>query len=377
MIPVNYENQVCPGCGKAFGGDDDIVVCPECATPQHRECWKSEGRCVNESLHSSGYVWKNEEIASDNTAEPEAEAEPQNRYDNGKTRVCHVCGSENPVEIMHCGNCGALLGESGNGRGSGFFNSTGYVAGTDIPSDEKIGRNDAGELALYLRTSAGRYIKKFKRFESGKKFSFNFAALFFSPYWFFYRKLYKPGIFLLVALVTLNIFNYAAGNVLSDRLDENLEAIKPLSPFMAAFEEYGELYSSGEYTIEDEEILAASGKVTDELEKVILNSDEIAKNYSSQVTEIGLITAASLACDCLPFLLSLACAFIADRLYYKKILADMKEIDRSAGAHEDSKRKMLIFRKGGLAPLAFAGSLLGENVLVYAIYYAADFIKSI
>lgn len=38
-----YENQKCPVCGVAFKSGDDIVTCPECGTPHHRQCYEKSG----------------------------------------------------------------------------------------------------------------------------------------------------------------------------------------------------------------------------------------------------------------------------------------------------------------------------------------------
>jgi hypothetical protein len=37
--------------------------------------------------------------------------EEHDTEENGDCRVCHICGSENPADALHCGNCGALLNE--------------------------------------------------------------------------------------------------------------------------------------------------------------------------------------------------------------------------------------------------------------------------
>ena len=55
---MNYENQICTGCGQPMYEGEDIVVCPECATPQHRECYNKLHSCVNGYLHASGYEWQ-------------------------------------------------------------------------------------------------------------------------------------------------------------------------------------------------------------------------------------------------------------------------------------------------------------------------------
>ena len=53
-------------------------------------------------------------------------------------------------------------------------------------------------IAFIGEDKAGYYIKKFDKLAEGKKFSINFAALFFSTYWCFYRKLFIPGALFLI-----------------------------------------------------------------------------------------------------------------------------------------------------------------------------------
>ena len=53
----NYINEKCPVCGKEFRQEDDIVVCPDCGTPHHRECYKQLGHCAHAEKHGS-FEWK-------------------------------------------------------------------------------------------------------------------------------------------------------------------------------------------------------------------------------------------------------------------------------------------------------------------------------
>ena len=52
-----YEGAKCPVCHAYLMEDDDIVVCPDCGAPHHRECWKSLGHCGCEELHAQGKAW--------------------------------------------------------------------------------------------------------------------------------------------------------------------------------------------------------------------------------------------------------------------------------------------------------------------------------
>lgn len=360
---MNYNNQTCPHCGKLFADGDDVVVCPVCATPQHRECWMQAGHCANDSLHSSGFVWQKETTVTANPQpEPDCETIPSD------TAVCHICGSENPAESLHCGNCGALIGESDNpddkkcnfcgtqndsdakhckncgsplGMQKGFFTNSPYLAGTGIDPNENIGGNSADDLALYVQASAKSYLPKFKRFSKGKKLSFNFAAFFFAPYWFFYRKLYKAGAFFLVLFVTSAL-------VLS----------APSEKLMDAAEEYTAVYNSFNFETATEEELA-------EFEKELTKAAEkmMAKSRNPMLIVAGVTLT-----------LRLLAALLADWLYYKKILKDMKIINDSV--RDENMRKMTVARRGGLAPLSFAASLFGYNSLVSILVYAAESIMN-
>ena len=67
-----YENNKCPVCHKVFEEGDDVVSCPECGTPHHRECYKSIGKCANKDLHETDFVYnRNEnEVAEENSEIP-------------------------------------------------------------------------------------------------------------------------------------------------------------------------------------------------------------------------------------------------------------------------------------------------------------------
>lgn len=367
---MNYNNQVCPACGRVMSEGDDIVVCPVCATPQHRECWAENGKCANDALHGSGYVWERGKSAAE---EPVYE-EPDS------IRICHICGSENPADIAHCGNCGALFSEQKktepeskkcsycgkvnsddalhcnqcgvplgtNAAATAFFGGTPYIAGTNIPADEKIGENTAGDLAIYVRASAGRYIKKFKKFANGKKFSFNFAAFFFSPGWFFYRKLYKAGIFFLVAFVTTAILTSNQTEVINRSLNEYSSLAEK------AYSEFYELYTKPDVT--EEELNEKTNAITN------IFTEHLRETWKAYLAVYGTNIA-----------LCLLCALMADRLYYKKAVEDLKIINESS--HEIPVKRMMISQKGGLSVLGFIACSVGQGMLVNALYTVATMIK--
>ncbi len=360
---MKYDNHPCPYCGKPLKAEDDVVVCPVCATPQHRECWMENGRCANDDLHASGYIWNPESKKS----EPVVEETPETPSD---ARICHICGSENPEDVLHCGNCGALFGESeqadnGNktcafcgkendsdalhckycgapvGVNNPYVNDNPYLAGTGIAPDELLGGFKASDVAIYTQAASKRYLPKFRKFAKGKKLAFNFAAFFFAPYWFFYRKMYKVGIFFIALFVTSTLMLSGFSTELMKYSDEYLDVM------------YGIDYE----TATDEE-LALHAK---ELEKASAEFATKAKKPLLIVTAVDTV-------------LHLVCALAADRLYYSKLLRDLKLIDESV--KEPNMRRLLIARKGGLAPLSFAASLFGYNMLVQFLVTGADMIMN-
>lgn len=368
---MRYTNQKCDGCGKVFTPDDDIVVCPECATPQHRECYKKDGGCVNAHRHAEGFTW-----TGNDTVSPAAAVE-----EKVKTIPCPNCGYGNPEGSDHCKQCSmrfTLLGfnvvdasaeleekereqdESSPeatapgykapftlGEGEGFENDGTPVADNQPTRDaieEKLidvissstGFSPDGEdfsfggpflkedktcgvhtnlMGAFIGSSAMKYIEKFKRYDFGKKISFNFAAFFFSPYWFFYRKQIKPGIIFMTLNLCLSVL----------ATPSLLDFINKAAPLM--------------------EKLAAAA--TDSAAATIMM--ELQGLYDP-IIHFGVIQ----------LIINLVAGFIANHLYRKYTVSALKEIS----SFENQKNSMAyLLRKGGVAPLYALGAMLAENLL--------------
>lgn len=341
---------------------DDIVVCPECATPQHRECWMAEGRCVNESLHSPDFVWKpRESIQLD---EPEE-----------SSRKCHICSAENLPEALHCANCGALLsdkedksvGSEKECRFCGeinpasnrlcskcgaplffennFYQNNIYMKGVDAPEDEPLGDTTVGNAAYFIQSSAGRYIRKFRKIASGKKISFNWAAFLFAPWWFFFRKLYKAGILILVLFTSLTFMTYKY----------QVEIMKCSEAMEAQFSEIRSQYSDAA-TNE-----AAENEASEKLNAIINDFVEQSKKPAAIILAVT-------------FLEHLACGFLADLIFYKRMNEIMKKVEETNAP--DEIKKSLLVRTGGISFIALAAGFLGGELLTTAISYIADLIIS-
>ena len=55
---MRFNNCPCVCCNKTFTEADDVVVCPLCGSPHHRECWLKENRCACNERHAEGFVWE-------------------------------------------------------------------------------------------------------------------------------------------------------------------------------------------------------------------------------------------------------------------------------------------------------------------------------
>ena len=287
---MKYLNSVCDGCGLPLREDDDIVVCPECGTPQHRECYKKENRCVNEHRHSEGFEWEGGSVS----APVETRTVKEDKED---MLPCPSCGHMNPRDAKRCENCSMKLivfgmnlaeGPEGHnpyrsdsdelpdyeppftiGQGEGFegteeekapefmppaeveFTPTeqipyapeGFVPPQQPPfAEEAVKRENTRQQLLFrfIGSGVGRITDAFRKIDSGRGFTFcrsAFITSFFGPYWFFYRKLYKPGIiFMTLSMVVSIIFTPS------------------LSQFVAVTESFG-AYGDALYT--DEAIATA------------------------------------------------------------------------------------------------------------------------
>lgn len=252
---MDYTGNLCPGCNTVFTDGDDVVVCPECGTPQHRECYEKENRCVNSDKHAEGYVWQG--------VVKQTPVQTKKR----ETVTCPNCGALNPKESDVCLNCGMKFTLFGKNVVAEMYEQENAAANpnSDIPDykapftlgvgegfdadesekeavaaefvktvfsnmlDEKLKENseenqdkrirfegpfpDSDEIdgvktnavGTFIGQNALSYISKFKKIQSGSKLSFNFAAFFLTPYWFFYRKLYKAGILFMTAGIAISI----------------------------------------------------------------------------------------------------------------------------------------------------------------------------
>lgn len=188
-----YDNKVCDGCSEIMLDGDDIVVCPECGTPQHRECYKKNNECVNAHLHAEGFDWSAVNVVPEVKEEPE---KPEAQEIQDET------ADSNPNQPFFT----SVEGTS-EFRMPEFTVNNVFVNGQNFAADEDIGGATVSDVVTYTQVNSHHYLRKFIRNRDKKSFfpSWNWGALVFGPSWFFYRKLYKAGAVFLALSTALSI----------------------------------------------------------------------------------------------------------------------------------------------------------------------------
>lgn len=197
-MSLDTKNQKCAVCSAYLFDEDDIVYCPVCGAPHHRECYLSIGKCGLEEFHGTEKEYKKPEESE--TPPPENNAPPKN--DNPYVRRCRSCGMPLDEGSHVCTNCGMPKNMGSMPFGAGFEMP---VIDPNVPIEEGV---TAGEAAGIVRTNTFRYIPKFLGLNKKRKGSWNWAA-FLLPYaWFAFRKMYKESVIttlLFIATVLMNL----------------------------------------------------------------------------------------------------------------------------------------------------------------------------
>ena len=229
---AEYLHLSCPVCSKEFDENSDVVVCPVCGTPHHRECYKSIGRCANIDWHAENKSFDAElaraEAEGKKSRQAVEDEKPQENSDSEGV-ACRRCGHKNSEGTVFCNNCGFPVssgfgtGPSGEQSQKGFSVSFGPMQFTPPDPNEDFDGVEGWKMAAVVRENQFSFMPKFMAFKNGKsKVSFNFFACFLSPYYFFYRKMYLWGILgLLVDLLCSipNILYMMTNQYLSKALD--------------------------------------------------------------------------------------------------------------------------------------------------------------
>lgn len=177
---ANYTGEKCPVCEKAFISGDDIVVCPVCGAPHHRDCYTEVGHCGLQDKHGDSFEWKSEQSHK--------QEEPHWENAEGEQGIaCPACGSQNPAGGIFCQRCGTRLRDMsaqnpftqqpgqppyganvyGGTQAPPYYNAYNAAFGGVSPDEEIAGIN-AQDLALFIGPNSHYYLPRFKVLSQGR-----------------------------------------------------------------------------------------------------------------------------------------------------------------------------------------------------------------
>lgn len=200
---MRYQDEPCCGCGRALDPqNDNVVVCPDCGAPMHRACWDTAAACPLREQHSPDFVWV-----------PTIAPAPAPPAFDPKTQlgiICPHCGANCPPSQSRCLECGEEFGETERqhyareerlqqeeAQQEQYFRDhfpSFQVNGRELRIGDNVAGRPMEEIVLQLRGSSRTVTHYLETFEKNHRLGWNWASFFFTPYWFFFRKLYRPAL---------------------------------------------------------------------------------------------------------------------------------------------------------------------------------------
>ncbi len=199
---MDYIGLKCPACNTVIEADDDVVVCPECGAPHHRECYEEDGHCYFESKHSENFDFQEYIKDKANEATDKNEDNSNTENNTSDTITCPRCQTVNSKDNFYCTKCRSPLINVQNNMGNGFGNTAAPfgmpitidpMAGLD-PQEEIDDGVTAGECSKYIQQNTPYFLNIFKNIRDNNKSKFSFCGMLFSGGYMLYRKMYKLGI---------------------------------------------------------------------------------------------------------------------------------------------------------------------------------------
>ena len=224
---MNYIGYECPVCKKSFADGDDIVVCPICGAPHHRECYKQQGGCALEANHAKGIAWEDQLNGSTGHQQTNAQEQQSSsgfcggyeKSQNNDVQRCPSCGSVNPADGVFCQVCGTMMHRRENSQGGfggaagpyynnpqqqyqNMYNGPTYSPYGGMNPEETLGEATVKEVATYVGPSSSFYLSRFRLLKAnGRSSSFCWSGFLFGFMYFFYRKMYRIAIPLLIVFL--------------------------------------------------------------------------------------------------------------------------------------------------------------------------------
>ena len=185
-MSLNTDGVSCVRCHAYLFPEDDIVYCPVCGAPHHRECYNQLGHCALEEFHGTDRQYDKVKARE----EEQAAAEMPNTGENAEGLItCQMCHEKYDFALNACPKCGA----PNIAKAGGSFVNFDFLGG--VPADYDIGDGiTADEAKRFVAANTPRYIPKFAVLNAKNKLSWNWLAFLFPCGWMLSRKMYKNGI---------------------------------------------------------------------------------------------------------------------------------------------------------------------------------------
>lgn len=177
---MSEQQKSCALCHAYLFPEDDVVYCPICGAPHHRECYNSIGKCALAEFHGTENQYDKIKIEGPKVEEKAAEEEPRTEYQT-------PFGAYSPIDFL----------------------------GGVKPEEEIDEGVTARQAANFVLSNTMRYIPKFKRLNDRSKKSWNFLAFLFPSGWFLSRKMYKNGIICACLEIFAMILNIPFYNIVT------------------------------------------------------------------------------------------------------------------------------------------------------------------
>ena len=215
-----------------------------------------------------------------------------------------------------CSNCGAIVGKDDT-----YCKKCYYEFSNDKIDDTTVIEGiDNSTVREFVSKNYDYYREKFIR-SGDKKFfiQFNLCAFLFGVHWFFYRKMYLPGVLFSLLLITVTLF------------------LLPLSAVVSTF---------------PQEALASTVRL----------AQYLAQNIE-KIGALPLILAA--LSGVLELVVRIVAGLTGDKLYKKSAVQNIKKIKESDT--EDVPVELALARKGGVNPLMGVVGLLAVDFVLELI----------
>lgn len=176
------KNKQCQICKGYLFEEDDVVVCPICGAPHHRDCYNSIGHCGVEKNHGTDLQY---DKVQKKAPEQHAEAKTCSR--------CHR--TSNALDADFCPYCGQSFNTNKTAEPhiiiGGINTAFDPLGGVD--KNTSIDGVKAEDVATFVGGTSRRYIPRFVAMNKGRMRSWNWAAFLFPSVWSFSKKMYLNG----------------------------------------------------------------------------------------------------------------------------------------------------------------------------------------